>query len=136
MHSLVWCGSFLCRLEKPSLVGMVPLWARSVKRCGRQPTYVSFGWFGRKEIGLHSKMRSFRFKGWKNSFVCSYWSWTKLFIDKRPISLIDFFYWLGTRWGWVCFLYPLFFLVYALRCLLYTPCMLWVDFWVPFTLYI
>ena len=39
----------------------------------------------------------------KNSFVCSYWYWTKLFIDKGPLSLINFFYWLGPRWGWVRF---------------------------------
>ena len=33
----------------------------------------------------------------KYSFVCSLWSWTKLYIDVGPLSLIDFFDWLGSR---------------------------------------
>ena len=33
----------------------------------------------------------------KNSFVCSFWSWTKLYIDEGPLPLIDFFDWLGFR---------------------------------------
>ena len=33
----------------------------------------------------------------RNSFVCSFWSWTKLFIDERPLPLINFFDWLGSR---------------------------------------
>ena len=61
----------------------------------------------------------------KNSIVCSYWSWTKLFIDEGLMSLIDFFNWLGTRWGWVSFfVFPLLFylclelpLVYSLYAL-------------------
>ena len=33
----------------------------------------------------------------KNSFVCSFWSWTKLYIDVGPLPLINFFYWLSSR---------------------------------------
>ena len=33
----------------------------------------------------------------KHCFVCSLWSWTKLYIDVCPLSLIDFFDWLGSR---------------------------------------
>ena len=33
----------------------------------------------------------------KYSFVCSLWSWTKLYMDADPLSLINFFYWLGSR---------------------------------------
>ena len=33
----------------------------------------------------------------KYSFVCSLWSWTKLYIDVVPLSLIDCFDWLGSR---------------------------------------
>ena len=99
-------GFFLCRLKRLFLVGMVPLWARSIKKCGRQPLYVSFGWFGRKETRLLSKNGEFSVLRLKNSFVCNYWSWAKLFIDVGPLSLIDFFDWLGSKWGWVSFCNP------------------------------
>ena len=33
----------------------------------------------------------------KYSFVCGLWSWTKLFIDVGPLSLINVFDWLGSR---------------------------------------
>ena len=33
----------------------------------------------------------------KYSFVCSLWSWTKLYLDAGPLSLIDFLNWLGFR---------------------------------------
>ncbi|RVW89280.1 hypothetical protein CK203_032620 [Vitis vinifera] len=52
-HILIHC--YKSKIEGSSLVDMVPLWARSVKRCGRQPPYVSFGQFGKEETGLHSK---------------------------------------------------------------------------------
>ena len=37
--------------------------------------------------------------------------------------------------GWWNFLYPLFFFVLAFRGLLYTPCILWVGLWAPFSLF-
>ena len=40
----------------------------------------------------------------KNSFVCKFWSWTKLVIDKRHLSLINFFDWLSSRLKMVRFL--------------------------------
>ena len=64
----------------------------------------------------------------KFSFVCNLWSWFKLYIAEIPNSLINFFEWLGYRWGRVSFLYPSFF---CFTCLLYTSCMLWVSRWVP-----
>ena len=33
----------------------------------------------------------------KNSFVCSFWYWTKLYIVDGPLPLIDFCDWLGSR---------------------------------------
>ena len=33
----------------------------------------------------------------KYSFVCSLWSWTKLYTDADLLSLINFFDWLGSR---------------------------------------
>ena len=33
----------------------------------------------------------------KYFFVCNFWSWTKLYIDEGPNSLINFFDWLGSR---------------------------------------
>ena len=38
--------------------------------------------FNNKELSIHRM---------KNYFVCSFWSWTKLFIDYGPLPLIDFF---------------------------------------------
>ena len=33
----------------------------------------------------------------KNSFVCNFWSWTKLYIVDGPLPLINFCDWLGSR---------------------------------------
>ena len=33
----------------------------------------------------------------KNSLTCSFWYWTKLFIDEGSLPLINFFDWLGSR---------------------------------------
>ena len=56
----------------------------------------------------------------KNSFVCSFWSWTKLYIDEGPLPLIDFFDWLGFRWGWVrFFVSPLLFCFFLLALVVY-----------------
>ena len=44
--------------------------------------------FDNEELSIHRM---------KNSFVCSVWSWTKLYIDERPLPLINFFDWLGSR---------------------------------------
>ena len=41
----------------------------------------------------------------KYSFVCNLWSWIKLYIDADPLSLIDFFDWLGSRRGQARFLF-------------------------------
>ena len=61
-------------------------------------------WMIWKEINrIAFENEEFLIQRMKNSFVCSYWSWTKLFIDERPLSLINFFDWLGTRWGWMSF---------------------------------
>ena len=42
----------------------------------------------------------------KNSFVCNFWSWTKLFINDDPLFLINFFWLVGfeMRSGGVKFL--------------------------------
>ena len=77
--------------------GMALLWARREERLGEQPLCVSFGRFGRfgrKEIGLSLRMRSFRKV--KYSFVSNFWLWAKSCIDEGPNSLINFFYWLGS----------------------------------------
>ena len=42
----------------------------------------------------------------KYSFVSNFWSWVKPCIDEGPTSLINFFDWLDSRWGRVCFLNP------------------------------
>ena len=52
-------------------------------------------WKGRNRIAF--KNEEFAIQRMKNSFVYSYWSWTKMFIDEGPISLIDFFDWLSIR---------------------------------------
>ena len=83
-------------------------------------------WMVWKEINrIAFENEEFSIQRMKNSFVYSYWSWTKLFIDEGPLSLINFFYWLGTRWGWMsffvspllfglCFEVPLVYSLYAL----------------------
>ena len=43
LFSLVCLGSFPLWLERLFLVDMTPLWAKSVKKIGRQLHYVSFG---------------------------------------------------------------------------------------------
>ena len=52
-------------------------------------------WKERNRIAFNNEELSIQ--RMKNSFVCSFWSWTKLFIDERPLSLINFFDWLGSR---------------------------------------
>ena len=65
--------------------------------------------------------------------VCSFWPWIKLFIDDEPLPLINFFDWLGSRWGWVRFFVAHLFFCFCLGRLLYTSCILWVVLWVPFS---
>ena len=60
----------------------------------------------------------------KNSFVCNFWSLTKIFIDDAPLTLISFFDWLSSKWGRVLFfvgrLY-FWFCLYGNHCILGTP---------------
>ena len=78
--------------------------------------------FENEELSIHRM---------KNYFVCNFWFWTKSIIDEGPLPLINFFDWLGSRWGLIIFRIPSFF-VLAFWCLLYTPCMLQVSLKVPF----
>ena len=52
-------------------------------------------WKERNRIAFNNE--EFSVHRLKNSFVCSFWSWTKLYIDVGPLPLIDFFDWLGSR---------------------------------------
>ena len=63
-------------------------------------------WKERNRIAFENE--EFFIRRLKYSFVCNFWSWTKLCIDGLN-SLINFFDWLGSRWRWVSFLYPSFF---------------------------
>ena len=74
---------------------MVLSWAKSAKRLGRRPPYVSFGQFERKGTKLLLKMRNFQIKGWKTLLFVILWWWTKVFIDDGPLSLINFIDWLA-----------------------------------------
>ena len=67
----------------------------------------------------------------KNSVVCNFLSWTKSIIDEGPLSLINFFYWLGSRWGLVIFCIPSLFCSCLLAPLVY-PYMLWANLKAPF----
>ena len=78
-------GSFVGKKRKKAWK-LAPLWAV---------------WKERNRIAFDDE--EFSVHRLKNSFVCSFWSWTKLYIDVGPIPLINFFDWLGSRWRWVRF---------------------------------
>ena len=52
-------------------------------------------WKERNEIAFNNEELSIHWTN--NSFVRSFWSWTKLYIDDGPLLLIDLFDWLGSR---------------------------------------
>ena len=72
-------GSFVGKKHKKAWK-LAPLWAV---------------WKERNRIAFDDE--EFSVHRLKNSFVCSFWSWTKLYIDVGPIPLINFFDWLGSR---------------------------------------
>lgn len=39
----------------------------------------------------------------KGSFICFFWSETKMFVKDGPSPLISFIDWLSSCWGWGCF---------------------------------
>ena len=71
-----WYGSFV---------------GKKLKKVWKNLPSVSFRLFGRKEIGLHSIMRSFDSNDEFFLVFCD-WSWTKLIIDKGPLSFIKLFF--------------------------------------------
>ena len=68
----LWCDSY--RLERLSLDGMVPLWARNTKKLGRWPPLCLFWmvWKERNKIAFDNKELSSQ--RLKISFVCSFCS--------------------------------------------------------------
>ena len=90
--------------------------------------WVKIYWFKAERNRIAFENEELLIHGMKNSFICNFWSWTKPFIDEGPLPLINFFYWLGSRWGLVSFLYPFFFLFLPLG----VSCLLLVCFRLPF----
>ena len=86
----------LLQLERLSLVDMVHLWAKGVRRCGEQLLYTSFGRFGKREIDWLSMMMCFRSKDSNTFFVFSLWAEVKLFIADCPLTFVNFIDWLGS----------------------------------------
>ena len=33
----------------------------------------------------------------KNSFICNWWSWSRVFVDMNPFSLVSFIDWLNSK---------------------------------------
>ena len=89
-------GFFLCQLKRSFLGGMTLLWAKREERFGGQLLCVSFGWFGREEIGIAFENKEFLIRKLKYSFVNNFWLWAKLRIDEGPNFLINFFDWLDS----------------------------------------
>ena len=51
-------------------------------------------WLVWKEMNIIAFQNAeFSVQRMKNSFVCNFWSWTRLIIDKGPLPLIGFFDW-------------------------------------------
>ena len=50
-------------------------------------------WRERNYIAFENKDLSA--KRMKASFICNLWSWSNVYIVKRPRTLVDFFTWLG-----------------------------------------
>ena len=85
---LGWYGSFVARKSKKAwkLAPLCLFWA-----VWKEKNRITFD---NEEFSVHRL---------KYYFVCSFWSWTKLYINVGPLPLIDFFDWLGSRCGWVRF---------------------------------
>ncbi|RVX04771.1 hypothetical protein CK203_024954 [Vitis vinifera] len=62
-NSIIWSAHAPTKLKRSFLGGIACLWARNEERFGKQPPCIYFGQFGRKEIGLLLKMRSFLSEG-------------------------------------------------------------------------
>ena len=108
-----WLGSFVGKKRKKAwkLALLCLFWAV---------------WKERNRIAFNNE--EFSVHRLKYSFVCNLWSWTKLYIDVGPLSLIDFFDWLefgANGWGFLCsllffalfsILAPVVYFLYALGC--------------------
>ena len=79
------------------MVGLGPLWARRVKKAWKLAPLCLFWAVWKKRNRIAFDNEEFSVHRLKYFFVCSLWSWTKLYIDACPLSLIDFFDWLGSR---------------------------------------
>ena len=79
---LGWFGSFVVKKHKKAwkLTLLCLFWAT---------------WKERNRIAFDNE--EFLVYRLKYSFVCSVWSWTKLYIKDCLLSLIDFFDWLGSK---------------------------------------
>ena len=56
-------------------------------------------WCERNYIAFENK--DFSTQRMKTSFICNLLSWSNVYIDERPRSLVDFLIWLGCRCGLV-----------------------------------
>ena len=52
-------------------------------------------WKTRNNIAFCNEI--FSIQKLKREFVCFLWSEAKLFVDECPLTLVEFFEWLGTR---------------------------------------
>ena len=88
---LGWNGTFVGKKHKK-------LWKAS-------PFCISWTiWKARNKIAFEDNVLSIQ--GPKGSFVCFLWSETNMFVKDDLSRLIGFIDWLGSRWGWGCFVYP------------------------------
>ena len=79
---LGWCGSFVGKKRKKAwkLAPLCFFWMVWKERNRMM--------FDNEEFSVHRL---------KYYFVCSFWFWTKLYIDAGSLPLINFFDWLGFR---------------------------------------
>ena len=97
---------------------MVPLLEESKKRFGGQLLYASSGPFGKRNKRSIENVE-LSIQRLKYLFLCNLLTWTKLFIDERLMSIVDFIdrFEIGLRKGVAfCFLF-LFLVLFGCHCI-------------------
>ena len=69
------------------------LWVKLVKRLDKRIFWTV--WKEKNLIAFDNEELSIQ--RLKNSFVCNLWSWSRVFVDMSPISLVSFIDWLDSK---------------------------------------